>query len=152
MTAALLASGIDPARAILFNQARVSVHAQLAWILECVARVGWTDRMTQFKQKSGKDREGDRALVCMSIRVQAADVLLYQATHVPVGEDQKQHLELARDIAAKFNTDFNVELFPLPEPVIGGHNASGPARVMSLRDGTSKMSKSDPSDARPNPT
>jgi tryptophanyl-tRNA synthetase len=143
MTAALLASGIDPARAILFPQSQVRVHAELAWVLMCTARVGWLNRMTQFKEKSGKDREGASVGLYTYPILQAADILAYKATHVPVGDDQKQHLELARDIAIKFNTDMGVELFPLPEPVI-----EGPAtRVMSLRDGTSKMSKSDPSDA-----
>ncbi len=143
MTAALLASGIDPARSILFPQSQVSVHAELAWILMCTARVGWLDRMTQFKDKAGKDREGQSVGFYAYPALQAADILAYKATHVPVGDDQKQHLELARDIAQKFNVDFGVELFPLPEPVI-----TGPAtRVMSLRDGTTKMSKSDPSDA-----
>jgi len=146
MAAALLASGIDPARAILFNQSRVRSHAELAWILDCVARMGWLNRMTQFKDKSGKDKEGASVGLFVYPVLQAADILGYKATHVPVGDDQKQHLELARDIATKFNTDFGVDLFPLPEPVIGGHNAAGPARVMSLRDGTAKMSKSDPSD------
>jgi tryptophanyl-tRNA synthetase len=146
MAAGLLAAGVDPARAVLFNQARVRVHAELAWVLECVARVGWLNRMTQFKDKAGKDREGSSVGLYVYPVLQAADILGYKATHVPVGDDQKQHLELARDIATKFNTDFGVDLFPLPEPVIGGHNAAGPARVMSLRDGTAKMSKSDPSD------
>jgi tryptophanyl-tRNA synthetase len=143
MTAALLASGIDPKRAILFPQSQVRVHAELAWVLMCTARMGWLNRMTQFKEKSGKDREGASVGLFTYPVLQAADILAYKATHVPVGDDQKQHLELARDIAMKFNTDFGVELFPLPEPVI-----EGPAtRVMSLRDGTAKMSKSDPSDA-----
>lgn len=143
MTAALLASGIDPARSILFNQSAVSVHAELAWVLMCTARVGWLDRMTQFKEKAGKNRERESAGLYIYPVLQAADILAYKATHVPIGDDQKQHLELARDIAAKFNNDFGVTLFPLPEPVI-----EGPAtRVMSLRDGTAKMSKSDPSDA-----
>jgi tryptophanyl-tRNA synthetase len=143
MTAALLASGIDPARSILFAQSQVRVHAELAWVLMCTARVGWLNRMTQFKEKSGKDREGASVGLYTYPVLQAADILAYKATHVPVGDDQKQHLELARDIAMKFNTDFGVELFPLPEPVI-----EGPAtRVMSLRDGSAKMSKSDPSDA-----
>jgi tryptophanyl-tRNA synthetase len=142
MTAALLASGISPDKAILFNQSAVSAHAELAWVLMCTARVGWLNRMTQFKEKSGKDREGASVGLYTYPVLQAADILAYKATHVPVGEDQKQHLELARDIAQKFNTDTGVELFPLPEPVIGGPAA----RVMSLRDGTSKMSKSDPSD------
>lgn len=140
MTAALLASGIDPERSILFPQSRVRVHAELAWVLMCTARVGWLNRMTQFKEKSGKDREGASVGLYTYPVLQAADILAYKATHVPVGDDQKQHLELARDIAAKFNTDMGVELFPLPEPVI-----QGPAtRVMSLRDGSAKMSKSDP--------
>ena len=143
MAAALLASGIDPKRAILFPQSQVHVHAELAWVLMCTARMGWLNRMTQFKEKSGKDREGASVGLFTYPVLQAADILAYKATHVPVGDDQKQHLELARDIAAKFNADFNVELFPLPEPVI-----EGPAtRVMSLRDGSAKMSKSDPSDA-----
>ena len=143
ITAALLASGIDPARAILFPQSQVRVHAELAWVLMCTARVGWLNRMTQFKDKAGKDREGQSAGLYTYPVLQAADILAYKATHVPVGDDQKQHLELARDIAQKFNTDMGVDLFPLPEPVI-----TGPAtRVMSLRDGSAKMSKSDPSDA-----
>jgi tryptophanyl-tRNA synthetase len=142
MAAALIASGIDPDRSILFNQARVPGHAELAWMLFCTARIGWLNRMTQFKEKSGKNREGASIGLYAYPVLQAADVLIYQATHVPVGEDQKQHLELARDIAAKFNTDYNVDLFPLPEPFIGG----AAARVMSLRDGAAKMSKSDPSD------
>jgi tryptophanyl-tRNA synthetase len=143
MTAALLASGIDPKRSILFAQSNVRVHAELAWVLMCTARMGWLNRMTQFKEKSGKDREGASVGLFTYPVLQAADILAYQATHVPVGDDQKQHLELARDIAQKFNSDFGVDLFPLPEPVI-----EGPAtRVMSLRDGSAKMSKSDPSDA-----
>ncbi len=143
MAAALIASGIDPERAILFNQSAVDVHSRLAWILMCTARVGWLNRMTQFKEKAGKDREGASVGLYAYPVLQAADILAYKATHVPVGEDQKQHLELARDIAAKFNHDFGAELFPLPEPII-----QGPAtRVMSLRDGSAKMSKSDPSDA-----
>jgi tryptophanyl-tRNA synthetase len=143
MTAALLASGIDPKRSVLFAQSNVSAHAELAWVLMCTARVGWLNRMTQFKEKSGKDREGASVGLYTYPVLQAADILAYKATHVPVGDDQKQHLELARDIATKFNFDFGVELFPLPEPVI-----EGPAtRVMSLRDGSAKMSKSDPSDA-----
>jgi len=142
MAAALLASGVDPDRAVLFAQSHVPMHAQLAWVLECVARVGWVNRMTQFKEKSGKDREGASVGLYVYPVLQAADILGYKATHVPVGEDQKQHLELARDIAQKFNTDYGVELFPLPEPVIRGQAA----RVMSLRDGSAKMSKSDPSD------
>ncbi|MBB6227325.1 tryptophanyl-tRNA synthetase [Polymorphobacter multimanifer] len=143
MTAALIAAGLDPDRCVLFNQSAVRVHAELAWVLMCTARMGWLNRMTQFKEKSGKDREGASVGLFTYPVLQAADILAYKATHVPVGEDQKQHLELARDIAAKFNNDFGVELFPLPEPVI-----EGPAtRVMSLRDGSAKMSKSDPSDA-----
>ena len=142
MAATLIASGIDPERSILFNQARVPGHAELAWMLFCTARIGWLNRMTQFKEKSGKNREGASIGLYAYPVLQAADVLIYQATHVPVGEDQKQHLELARDIAAKFNADYNVDLFPLPEPFIGG----AAARVMSLRDGAAKMSKSDPSD------
>ena len=142
MAAALIAAGIDPDKAILFNQARVPGHAELAWMLFCTARIGWLNRMTQFKEKSGKNREGASIGLYAYPVLQAADVLIYQATHVPVGDDQKQHLELARDIAAKFNTDYNVDLFTLPDPFI-----SGPAaRVMSLRDGAAKMSKSDPSD------
>ncbi|CAN5286183.1 tryptophan--tRNA ligase [soil metagenome] len=142
MAAALIASGIDPDRAILFNQARVPAHSELAWLLFCTARIGWLNRMTQFKEKSGKDREGASIGLFAYPVLQAADVLLYNATHVPVGDDQKQHLELARDIATKFNGDFNVELFTLPEAYI----PPAAARIMSLRDGTAKMSKSDPSD------
>lgn len=142
MAAALIASGIDPERSILFNQARVPAHAELAWLLFCTARIGWLNRMTQFKEKSGKNREGASVgLYCYPV-LQAADVLLYQATHVPVGEDQKQHLELARDIATKFNLDTATETFTLPEPTI----PPAAARIMSLRDGAAKMSKSDPSD------
>jgi tryptophanyl-tRNA synthetase len=143
MAAALIASGIDPDRAILFQQSQVRAHAEIAWVLMCTARVGWLNRMTQFKEKSGKDREGASVGLYTYPVLQAADILAYRATHVPVGDDQKQHLELARDIAAKFNTDMGIDVFPLPEPVI-----EGPAtRVMSLRDGSAKMSKSDPSDA-----
>ncbi|MFN3287263.1 MAG: tryptophan--tRNA ligase [Sphingomonadaceae bacterium] len=142
LTAALVACGIEPERAILFAQGDVPEHAELAWVLMCVARMGWLNRMTQFKEKSGKDREGASVGLFAYPVLQAADILLYKATHVPVGEDQKQHLELARDIAAKFNTDTGHELFPLPEPVI----PPAAARIMSLRDGTAKMSKSDPSD------
>jgi tryptophanyl-tRNA synthetase len=141
MAATLLAAGIDD-RAILFNQARVPAHAELCWILSGTARMGWLNRMTQWKDKAGKNREGASVGLFTYPVLQAADVLVYQATHVPVGEDQKQHLELARDIAAKFNTDFNVELFPLPEPLI----SKAAPRIMSLRDGQAKMSKSDPSD------
>jgi tryptophanyl-tRNA synthetase len=144
MAAALIASGIDPARSILFNQARVPAHAELCWLLNGTARMGWLNRMTQFKDKSGKNREGASVALFDYPVLQAADILLYRATHVPVGEDQKQHLELARDIAIKFNTDFDVDLFVPPEPFIDDGVA---ARVMSLRDGRAKMSKSDPSDA-----
>jgi len=142
VAAAFLAAGIDGRKHIIFNQSRVPGHAQLAWICNCVARLGWLNRMTQFKEKAGKDRENASVGLYAYPNLMAADILLYKATHVPVGEDQKQHLELARDIAQKFNADFGVELFPLPEPLI-----FGPAtRVMSLRDGTKKMSKSDASD------
>jgi len=143
MAAALIASGIDPNKSTLFAQSAVPAHAELAWILNCTARMGWLNRMTQFKEKSGKSREGASVGLFAYPVLQAADVLLYQATHVPVGEDQKQHIELARDIALKFNNDFDVELFIPPEPYIGGGTA---ARVMSLRDGSAKMSKSDPSE------
>lgn len=143
MAAALMAAGIDPDKAILFNQARVPAHAELAWLLFCTARIGWLNRMTQFKEKSGKNREGASVGLYAYPVLQAADVLLYQTTHVPVGDDQKQHLELARDIATKFNLDTGTETFTLPEPTI----PAAAARIMSLRDGTAKMSKSDPSDA-----
>jgi tryptophanyl-tRNA synthetase len=143
MAAALIASGIDPERSIVFAQSAVPAHAELAWILQCTARMGWLNRMTQFKEKSGKSREGASVGLFTYPVLQAADILLYQATHVPVGEDQKQHVELTRDIALKFNTDFDVDLFVPPEPFIGGGAA---ARVMSLRDGQAKMSKSDPSE------
>ena len=142
MAAALIAAGVDPEKSTLFNQAAVSAHAELAWILNCTARIGWLNRMTQFKEKSGKNREGASIGLFAYPVLQAADVLIYRATHVPVGEDQKQHLELARDIATKFNTDFETELFVLPEPMI----PPAAARIMSLRDGSAKMSKSDPSD------
>lgn len=142
MAAALIASGIDPDRATLFNQARVPAHAELQWLLSGTARMGWLNRMTQFKDKSGKNREGASIALYAYPVLQAADVLLYRATHVPVGEDQKQHLELARDIAEKFNFDTNTETFVLPEPYIG----KTAARIMSLRDGSAKMSKSDPSE------
>ncbi|MEE4350678.1 MAG: tryptophan--tRNA ligase [Pacificimonas sp.] len=142
LTAALIASGIDTEKAVLFHQSAVPMHAQLAWILQCVARVGWLDRMTQYKDKKGKDREGASVGLYTYPVLQAADILGYRATHVPVGEDQRQHLELARDIAVRFNQNFGDDFFPAPEPLI-----QGPAtRVMSLRDGTAKMSKSDPSD------
>jgi tryptophanyl-tRNA synthetase len=143
MAAALIASGIDPDRSILFQQSAVREHAELAWILQCTARMGWLSRMTQFKDKSGKNKESASVGLFTYPILQAADVLLYNATHVPVGDDQKQHIELARDIALKFNNDFEQELFTVPEPFIGGGTA---ARVMSLRDGRAKMSKSDPSD------
>lgn len=142
MAAALIACGIDVERSVLFNHARVPAHPELAWLLNCTARIGWLNRMTQFKEKSGKNREGASVGLYAYPVLQAADVLLYQATHVPVGEDQKQHIELIRDIAAKFNADYSAETFTLPEPLIGDAGA----RVMSLRDGTAKMSKSDPSD------
>lgn len=142
MTAALVACGIDPDRSTLFNQARVPAHAELCWLLCGTARIGWLNRMTQFKDKAGKNRESASVGLYVYPVLQAADVLMYQATHVPVGEDQKQHLELTRDIAVKFNTDFGVELFTLPDPIIPRETA----RIMSLRDGSSKMSKSDPSD------
>ena len=143
MAAALIASGIDPAKSILFRQSAIPAHAELAWILQGTARMGWLNRMTQFKEKSGKNKEGASVGLFTYPVLQAADILLYKATHVPVGEDQKQHIELTRDIALKFNTDFDVDLFVPPEPFIGGGTA---ARVMSLRDGQSKMSKTDPSD------
>ncbi len=144
MTAALIACGLDTKKAILFNQARVPAHAELQWLLNGTARMGWLNRMTQFKDKSGKNREGASIALFTYPVLQAADVLLYQATHVPVGDDQKQHLELARDIAQKFNVDFGngAEVFTLPEPII----PKATARIMSLRDGSAKMSKSDPSD------
>ena len=145
MTAALIACGIDPARSVLFNQAQVPAHPELQWLLNGTARMGWLNRMTQFKDKSGKNREGASAALFTYPVLQAADVLLYQATHVPVGEDQKQHLELARDIATKFNNDFaaaDAPVFTLPEPI----NPPQAARIMSLREGAKKMSKSDPSE------
>ncbi len=141
MAAALTACGIDANKSILFNQAQVPAHAELQWLLNGTARMGWLNRMTQWKDKAGKNREGQSIALFAYPVLQAADVLLYQTTHVPVGEDQKQHLELARDIAQKFNTDFG-ETFTLPEPII----PPAAARIMSLRDGMAKMSKSDPSD------
>lgn len=152
VTAAYIACGLDPKKTIIFNQSQVHQHAELAWVFNCVARLGWLNRMTQFKEKAGKDRENASVGLYAYPNLMAADILVYRATHVPVGEDQKQHLELTRDIAQKFNNDFRESIieagfedgifFPLPEPVI-----TGPAtRVMSLRDGTKKMSKSDPSD------
>ncbi|MFL6725954.1 MAG: tryptophan--tRNA ligase [Sphingomicrobium sp.] len=143
MAAALIASGIDPQRSIVFAQSAIPAHSELCWILNGTARMGWLNRMTQWKDKAGKNREGASVALFDYPVLQAADILLYGATHVPVGEDQKQHIELTRDIALKFNTDFDTDLFVVPEPFIGGGAA---ARVMSLRDGRSKMSKSDPSD------
>ncbi len=142
MAASLLACGIDPARAALFAQSHVSAHARLAWIFNCVARIGWLNRMTQFKDKAGRDREAASVGLYVYPNLMAADIHTYHATRVPVGEDQRQHLELANDIGAKFNHDYGVEFFPRVEPLILGDTA----RVMSLRDGTRKMSKSDPSD------
>ena len=151
VAAAFIAAGIDPDKHIVFNQSQVHEHAELAWVLNCVARMGWLNRMTQFKEKAGKDRENASVGLFAYPTLMAADILAYRATHVPVGEDQKQHLELTRDIAQKFNNDFAPSIaahghgdafFPLTEPLIGGPAA----RVMSLRDGTKKMSKSDPSD------
>ena len=140
-TAAFLASGLDHKKSIIFNQSAVSGHAELAWILNCVARIGWLNRMTQFKDKAGKDREQASVGLYIYPNLMAADILLYKSTHVPVGADQKQHLELCRDIAQKFNNDFKKEIFPIPEPLI----QKNISRVMSLRDGTKKMSKSDES-------
>ena len=142
MTATLVAAGIDPERSILFNQTRVPAHSELAWLLNNVARVGWLNRMTQFKDKAGKNREGASVGLYDYPVLMAADVLLYNGTHVPVGEDQKQHLELARDIATKFNLDYEVELFTQPEPLI----SKAAPRIMSLRDASAKMSKSNPSE------
>ncbi len=140
--AAFIAAGIDPARSILFNQSQVSAHAELAWIFNCVARMGWMSRMTQFKDKAGKNSENVSLGLFAYPALMAADILAYHATMVPVGEDQKQHLELTRDIAIKFNNDYGVSFFPVVDPLIEG----AATRVMSLRDGTKKMSKSDPSD------
>jgi tryptophanyl-tRNA synthetase len=142
MAAALIACGLDPARCTLFIQSHVHAHARLAWIFNCVARLGWLNRMTQFKDKAGKDREAASSGLYVYPNLMAADILTYHATKVPVGDDQKQHLELANDIAQKFNHDYGVNFFPQIEPLIQGIAA----RVMSLRDGTKKMSKSDPSD------
>jgi tryptophanyl-tRNA synthetase len=142
LCAGFIAAGLDPKKSILFNQSQVAEHAQLAWIFNCVARMGWMKRMTQWKDKAGKNQEEASLGLFAYPALMAADILVYHATHVPVGEDQKQHLELTRDIAAKFNHDYGVEFFPLTEPVIEG----AATRVMSLRDGTKKMSKSDPSD------
>ena len=142
VAAALLAAGVDAKRHILFNQSQVPGHAELAWIFNCVARLGWLNRMTQFKEKAGKNRENASVGLYAYPNLMAADILLYKATHVPVGDDQKQHLELARDIAQKFNNDFGVDFFPMIEPLIFGAGT----RVMSLRDGKAKMSKSEPSE------
>jgi tryptophanyl-tRNA synthetase len=143
ITAAYLAAGVDPAKATIFVQSAVPAHAEMAWIFNCVARLGWLDRMTQFKEKSGKHKERSSVGLYTYPVLQAADILVYKATHVPVGEDQRQHLELTRDIAAKFNHDFEAPgFFPLTEALIQGPGA----RIMSLRDGSAKMSKSDPSD------
>jgi tryptophanyl-tRNA synthetase len=142
MTAALVACGLDPERVVLFNHSRVPAHPELAWILNCVARMGWLNRMTQFKEKSGKNRDSSSVGLFDYPVLQAADILLYQPTHIPVGDDQRQHIELCRDIAIKFNTDYKREVFRVPAPLIGANGA----RVMSLRDGLAKMSKSDPSD------
>ena len=142
VTAAFIASGINPKENILFAQSQVPHHAQLAWIFNCVARMGWLSRMTQFKEKAGKDKENVSVGLFSYPILMAADILIYLATHVPVGEDQKQHLELTRDIAQKFNSDFKTDLFPITEPLIFGEAT----RVMSFRDGTQKMSNSDPSD------
>ncbi|GAA5064577.1 tryptophan--tRNA ligase [Roseibacterium beibuensis] len=142
LCAGFIAAGIDPEKSVLFNQSQVAEHTQLAWILNCVARMGWMGRMTQWKDKAGKNAENASLGLFAYPALMAADILIYHATHVPVGEDQKQHLELTRDIAAKFNHDYGVEFFPITEPVIGG----AATRVMNLQDGTKKMSKSDPSD------
>ncbi|GAA6191673.1 tryptophan--tRNA ligase [Phaeobacter sp. NW0010-22] len=143
LCAGFIAAGIDPEKSILINQSQVPEHAQLAWIFNCVARMGWMQRMTQFKDKAGKNAQNASLGLFAYPALMAADILIYHATHVPVGEDQKQHLELTRDIAAKFNHDYGVDFFPMTEPVIEG----AATRVMSLRDGSKKMSKSDPSDA-----
>ena len=141
-TAGFLATGLDSKKSIIFNQSSVSGHAELAWILNCVARIGWLNRMTQFKDKAGKDKEKASVGLYIYPNLMAADILLYKATHVPVGADQKQHLELCRDVAQKFNNDFKKNVFPLPEPLI----QKNISRVMSLRNGTIKMSKSDVSE------
>ncbi|PCJ40300.1 MAG: tryptophan--tRNA ligase [Alphaproteobacteria bacterium] len=142
VAAGMIASGIDPKECIIFNQSQVPGHAELAWIFNCVARMGWLNRMTQFKEKAGKNRERASVGLYVYPDLMAADILLYKATHVPVGEDQKQHLELTRDIAQKFNSDYGTDFFPITEPLILGEAT----RVMSLRDGNAKMSKSDPSE------
>ncbi|MGY8934699.1 MAG: tryptophan--tRNA ligase [Alphaproteobacteria bacterium] len=141
VTAAFIAAGVDPKKSIVFNQSRNPNHAELAWVLNCVARLGWLNRMTQFKEKAGKNRENASVGLYAYPNLMAADILAYKATHVPVGEDQKQHLELCRDIAQKFNNDYDTDFFPITEPLILGEAT----RVMSLRDGSKKMSKSDPS-------
>ncbi|MEQ9606423.1 MAG: tryptophan--tRNA ligase [Kiloniellaceae bacterium] len=143
VTAGYLAAGIDPKTSVIFNQSQVAAHSQLAWVFNCVTRIGWLNRMTQFKDKAGKNREKASSGLYVYPNLMAADILVYKATHVPVGEDQKQHLELTRDIAQKFNNDYGVEYFPIVEPLIQGTAT----RVMSLRDGSKKMSSSDPSDA-----
>ncbi|MEM9496891.1 MAG: tryptophan--tRNA ligase [Pseudomonadota bacterium] len=142
LCAGFIATGLDPVQSILFNQSQVPEHTQLAWIFNCVARMGWMQRMTQFKDKAGKNAQNASLGLFAYPALMAADILVYHATHVPVGEDQKQHLELTRDIAIKFNNDFGTDFFPVPDPVIEG----AATRVMSLRDGSKKMSKSDPSD------
>lgn len=142
VTAAYLAAGVDPKANVIFNQSQVRAHAELAWIFNCVARIGWLNRMTQFKEKAGKNRENASAGLYVYPNLMAADILAYKATHVPVGDDQRQHLELCRNIAQKFNHDYGTEFFPVIEPLILG----SATRVMSLRDGSKKMSKSDPSD------
>ena len=140
VAATYIASGIDPKNSVIFNQSSVSAHSELAWIFNCVTRMGWLNRMTQFKDKAGKDKENASSGLFIYPNLMAADILVYKATHVPVGDDQKQHLELTRDIAQKFNRDFNCEnFFPIPEPIID-KNIS---RIMSLKDGSQKMSKSD---------
>jgi tryptophanyl-tRNA synthetase len=141
VSAAFIASGVDPKKSIVFNQSRNPNHAELAWVFNCVARLGWLNRMTQFKEKAGKNRENVSVGLYAYPNLMAADILAYKATHVPVGEDQKQHLELCRDIATKFNNDYGLDFFPITEPLILGEAT----RVMSLRDGSKKMSKSDPS-------
>ncbi len=147
IAASFIAAGVDPEIATIFPQSKVRAHSELAWIFNCVARLGWLDRMTQFKDKAGKNAERASVGLYTYPVLQAADILVYKATHVPVGEDQKQHLELSRDIAGKFNHDFNQpDFFPLPEPLIKGQFGDAGARIMSLRDGTAKMSKSDPSE------
>ncbi|WP_372054886.1 tryptophan--tRNA ligase [Tistrella mobilis] len=142
LTAAYIAAGIDPERCVIFNQSAVTAHSELAWLLNCMTPIGWLNRMTQFKEKAGKDREKASLGLYAYPVLMAADILAYKATHVPVGEDQKQHLELTRDIAQRFNQLYEKDVLPLPEPMILG----AATRVMSLRDGTKKMSKSDPSD------